>query len=501
MSQIRIPVIRLRTLAVLLFAGATAPCWARQVVLEDSELAMYVGVPLVFGVSAVLGAAVLARRSRRRAPAAAAAAPAGEPVALADLRRHLSASRRSITRLEESRGELGYLLGALSEGVVLCDPGGNVRWVNARAESLTGLSLAESVKKPLCEVLRLVDEHGGNPVELRLDPDAEARLPENVGALVVRGDGQTVPVELTVLRPSPDCAVKPSVVILLRDVADRSRVQEELARMVQSYLAMAATMQRAVGNTASDSGSFHQNIGYLYFLRGSHRDALEHYEKALRIREREYGAGHTVTAATHNDIGRVHLSAGDADAALGYFDRALAIRRQTGGRGNPELADSYHALGTAHHAKGQLVQALEHYASALSVREEALGSDHIATAASCMSIGHAHWDLRAYLLARSHYGRALTILAGNLGDEHAQTGHALLCLGATCVLLGLQEEAERYLQRAFNALRRTLGPLHPETSNAASWLAQMHDQAGNRQKAHETRQVALFTNPLNRRYL
>ena len=66
-------------------------------------------------------------------------------------------------------------------------------------------------------------------------------------------------------------------------------------------------------------------MAVVYKAQGEYEKALEHYGKALEVRERVLGSDHPDTAATYNNMALVYKAQGEYEKALDYYERALTV--------------------------------------------------------------------------------------------------------------------------------------------------------------------------------
>jgi diguanylate cyclase (GGDEF)-like protein/PAS domain S-box-containing protein len=125
----------------------------------------------------------------------------------------------------------GAALAALGVGVIEADGAGRIVSLNRFAEQMTGWSVASARGRPLDSVLRLVDDTGVGFGELghRLtSPEQTAGRRDE--ALVVRRDGNTLPVEYSISPAfGPDAATDGLLVVLI-DASERRLMALHMAR-------------------------------------------------------------------------------------------------------------------------------------------------------------------------------------------------------------------------------------------------------------------------------
>jgi PAS domain S-box-containing protein len=142
------------------------------------------------------------------------------------------------SELRRQRSWLETILSHMADGVIVTDDAGQVRFVNAAAEKLTGWSAAQATDQPVSTVLPLVEPE----LDLSLDeflPEAIASgkpssLPSGISALNPEGDAYAVDGELA---PSLDDGKVVGSVITFRDALPR-RKEEQERRHQQKMLAV-----------------------------------------------------------------------------------------------------------------------------------------------------------------------------------------------------------------------------------------------------------------------
>ncbi|MFT5974034.1 MAG: Amt family ammonium transporter, partial [Gammaproteobacteria bacterium] len=114
------------------------------------------------------------------------------------------------------------------DGVITTDRDNNISYLNPVAETLTGWSMKEAVGCPLFEVLKIVDFHTGEPMELLQVNDTYAGKPIFEGRLV-RQDRTEVDVQKTVakIRDSNNYVI--GLVIVVRDVTENRKLTKRLS--------------------------------------------------------------------------------------------------------------------------------------------------------------------------------------------------------------------------------------------------------------------------------
>ncbi len=135
------------------------------------------------------------------------------------------------------RESLQVVLGSIGEGVIATDRAGRVRFLNAAAQRLAGCAEAAAVGRSAAELLHVVDEHTGAPLELPLERALAVRETVYGGgepALRV-GAGPTRALELSATPILDRAGAVTGAVLVLRD-ASRRREAERAMRAAYAEL-------------------------------------------------------------------------------------------------------------------------------------------------------------------------------------------------------------------------------------------------------------------------
>jgi PAS domain S-box-containing protein len=153
-------------------------------------------------------------------------------------------------RVAASERRYAATLASISDAVIAADPDGRVTFMNRVAEALTGWEAARATGAAIEQVLPLVDEASGRPVD---NPALRAmRERRNVvlvqPTLLLAADGTAVPVDDTAAPIVDEGGSLLGAVIAFRDSRERRR-REEALRQAEEQLHHARRME-AVGQLA-----------------------------------------------------------------------------------------------------------------------------------------------------------------------------------------------------------------------------------------------------------
>ena len=78
-------------------------------------------------------------------------------------------------------------------------------------------------------------------------------------------------------------------------------------------------------NNASEMKELLDSLGAFFHRYGQYDEAIAHYERSLRIKEKAFGVDHINTADTINNLGFTYDSQGKYDEAIAHYERSLRI--------------------------------------------------------------------------------------------------------------------------------------------------------------------------------
>lgn len=132
------------------------------------------------------------------------------------------------SQLRESEQWLNGVLMSIGDGVIAADISGKVRFVNAKAEKITGWSRVEATGMSLLEVLKLRDETSGELI----DPSNRLAQPGDAGleALLTAKNGSKIHLEIN-FSPLKDAQKQlQGMVLAFRDISARRQAIEQIKR-------------------------------------------------------------------------------------------------------------------------------------------------------------------------------------------------------------------------------------------------------------------------------
>ena len=152
--------------------------------------------------------------------------------------------QRSEQAINTERERAQVTLQSIGDGVIRTDCDGRIEWINPAAEHLIGLNAKQATGRPLDQVLSIVDQESGEPIDLNtaslLSPkpasaappgsETQPATPERVRqALLLRHDGESVAIDETITPLRDQHGRVSGAVLVFRDVGVERRLHCQLS--------------------------------------------------------------------------------------------------------------------------------------------------------------------------------------------------------------------------------------------------------------------------------
>jgi C4-dicarboxylate-specific signal transduction histidine kinase len=136
-----------------------------------------------------------------------------------------------------------------------------------------------------------------------------------------------------------------------------------------AYLEAAKSVPKGNAYSEHVSGCLN-NAGLAYLYANKYLQAEKYLQRALTIREKEFGKEHAETANSLNNLGNVYNEKGEFDKAEEFYKKALFIREKILDDYHPEIAASLNNLGYLFSKKNELDKAKEYFQRAKNIIEK-----------------------------------------------------------------------------------------------------------------------------------
>jgi len=172
-------------------------------------------------------------------------------VALQNAQSILAARQRAEEALRRQTEWLRITLASIGDAVISTDSAGQVTFLNAVAERLTGWPQAEAVGRPLPEIFRIVHERTRQPADnpaLRALREGTIVGLANHTVLIAR-DGSERPIDDSAAPMRDETGATVGAVLVFRDISERKQAEEAMARLA----AIVASSEDAIVSKTLDS--------------------------------------------------------------------------------------------------------------------------------------------------------------------------------------------------------------------------------------------------------
>jgi len=160
------------------------------------------------------------------------------------------------------------------------------------------------------------------------------------------------------------------------------------------------------------------NLGIAYAMAQRHSEALQHFQRALQMRELETPDGDWRTAAYLDNIGLVHLATDNLDAAEAAHRKAYELLVRDFGPDDKKVALVLNNLGQVTRRRGDADAARRHSEEALALVTGGADRYPHVEVASRVNLGQALIDLGRTEEALAHLEEALALLDGIVPATH-----------------------------------------------------------------------------------
>ena len=164
----------------------------------------------------------------------------------------------------------------------------------------------------------------------------------------------------------------------IKQIAEAAFQRGKIAQDAIRYADALEHYEKAV-RLQQNNALYLNETGLLHLTLANNQKAIEYLELALASVLKTYGENHPHVAIYRNNLGGARDSLGEYREAIAYYELALASDLNTYGENHPDVATTRNNLGLAWHQLGEYHKAIEYYELALATLEQFLGKDHPTT--------------------------------------------------------------------------------------------------------------------------
>ncbi|CAF3869506.1 unnamed protein product [Rotaria sp. Silwood1] len=223
-----------------------------------------------------------------------------------------------------------------------------------------------------------------------------------------------------------------------------------------------------------DKAYCYNQLGLIKRDQGDYKQALDFYEKSIKIKQTILPDDDPNLAMSYNNIALVYKNMGDYSKALEFYEKDLEITKKALPSNHPHLATSYNNIGGVHKNIGDYSKALEFYEKALTIREKALPSNHPDLATSYNNIGQVCNNMGDYSIALEFYEKALKIKEKALPPNHPSLAGSHLNFAVCYERMGDYASALKALQNALQIQQKAFQECNPAFTSTYSWFGRVY---------------------------
>jgi serine/threonine-protein kinase len=230
-------------------------------------------------------------------------------------------------------------------------------------------------------------------------------------------------------------------------------------------------------------------LGRVLFEGGSLQDAEVPLQQALRLSQREFGAGDLESGRALWMLGQLRHLQGNAGGAIDLYKRALGIL-ETAQAPPTEIARLLDDLAQDYERRQEWLPAKQTYERALAIDRNILGNDHPRVASHLNNLAIVAQNMGDLKQSENLYREAIASEESAFGDQHPETAAAQ---GNYALLLereGRLTEAEPLLRNALDVALKVWGADNYNVGYARVSLAiVLHDEGRLSEAESEFRQA------------
>lgn len=225
-------------------------------------------------------------------------------------------------------------------------------------------------------------------------------------------------------------------------------------------------------------------MGNLYSETGRQKHALDQYNKAIEIYERN---SVPEIAGTYMDRGYLLMDFERFNEAQKSLKRSIALFKKYYEESDVAVANAFTGLGQTAHLQGNLSEAKDYHRKALQIRTDIFEPGHTYIASS-------HLRLAWVLIDQGNIGRAIPLakkayqsFKNHLPHDHWKIAASEGVLALGWIGQGKFERAEEILLNTYDVFNKQFGKDDWRTQSASQTLAKLYKTWGKTQKAQALR--------------
>jgi tetratricopeptide (TPR) repeat protein len=240
----------------------------------------------------------------------------------------------------------------------------------------------------------------------------------------------------------------------------------------------ALELAQGLAGEGEDAGLLEHNLANIEHALGNFQAAKAGFERALRLKQKFFGASHLETANTLSAMGALRLQEGSTEAALLDFEAVLAIRSASQDDAHPAVNQAQCLFAAALRDLGRRKESLALLQQAVARLQATYAADAFELATPYGALGAAYLALDKLDLAEPLLLQGLRLKQRYLGPAHDGLLWTLLSLGRLESLRDELPSARAWFEQAAELAEAVLGPNHPDVAAALASLVDVLEREG-----------------------
>lgn len=231
--------------------------------------------------------------------------------------------------------------------------------------------------------------------------------------------------------------------------------------------------------------SVHNNLGGAAFYDGRYDDAIDHFERAVRLLTQHFGTDHPRVLFSQTNLAWLLMEQARYAEAEAMLAALIDAQERMLGAAHPHRAANLNTMGSLHWRQDRTVEAIEWWERALDARVAAFGADHPDVAGTQNSLARAAVSQGDLERAESLYETALTTLRDPGRSPTVRLPATLSNLADLRVAQGRHDAALDLEHEALELRLELTGNRHPHIGISRRKIAELHLAAGEIRQARE----------------
>mmetsp|Transcript_2751 Transcript_2751/g.3884 ORF Transcript_2751/g.3884 Transcript_2751/m.3884 type:complete len:540 (-) Transcript_2751:62-1681(-) len=219
----------------------------------------------------------------------------------------------------------------------------------------------------------------------------------------------------------------------------------------------------ADGEYDEDCVDFHSRVGVIFLELGEYNLAIDMYNVALEMVEKEFGCDHDKMYYPLASIAGVLTGQGKYEEALNNHAKALTIVENKWGSDDERLALILYNMGDVYRMQDEYDKAIDVLNRALAIKKEKLGQDHWKTAVILVGIANVLLGQGKNEEAKEKYQQVIPIWEKEFGSDSVEMATMMGNIAITLYNQGKYKDAMEKYNRCLAIYEKVYGIYHAET--------------------------------------